>query len=154
VAKPKVKKAGPRRKPGRKAGLQEQLKQKRFVAEYLVDQNATQAAIRAGYSAKSAGTLGHRLYKKLDIREAIEKAIKERLTRAGLSVDRVLSQLESNYAGACVDRDWTAANKATELEGRHLGMFAKKFEVDVSMSLEQMIVEAGNQPPKPEEPKK
>lgn len=46
-------------------------KQTRFVAEYLVDLNATQAAIRAGYSAKTARQIGQRLLTKVDIAAAV-----------------------------------------------------------------------------------
>lgn len=48
-------------------------KQARFVDEYLVDLNATQAAIRAGYSAKTAGQIGEQNLKKLEIQKAIRE---------------------------------------------------------------------------------
>ena len=48
-------------------------KQERFVEEYLVDLNATQAAIRAGYSAKTAGWIGPQLLVKTHIAEAVAK---------------------------------------------------------------------------------
>ena len=49
-------------------------KQKRFVEEYLVDLNATQAAIRAGYSEQTAYSIGQRLLKKVEVQEAIQQA--------------------------------------------------------------------------------
>ena len=49
-------------------------KQARFVEEYLVDLNATQAAIRAGYSAKTAYSQGQRLLSHVEVRRAIQKA--------------------------------------------------------------------------------
>ena len=49
-------------------------KQRRFVDEYLVDLNATQAAIRAGYSAKTANEQGAQLLAKLSVREAVDAA--------------------------------------------------------------------------------
>lgn len=52
-------------------------KQKRFIDEYLVDFNATKAAIRAGYSAKTARQIGQQNLSKLDIREAIKSQFDE-----------------------------------------------------------------------------
>ncbi len=48
------------------------LKQQTFVEEYLVDLNATQAALRAGYSPKTAGAIGFNLLKKVEVQDAIE----------------------------------------------------------------------------------
>ena len=49
-------------------------KQKRFVEEYLIDLNATQAAIRAGYSPDTAKSIGSENLTKPDIRAAVDKA--------------------------------------------------------------------------------
>ncbi|NGP40968.1 terminase small subunit [Acinetobacter sp. GC2] len=49
-------------------------KQQRFVDEYLIDLNATQAAIRAGYSEKTADSIGLQLLRKTQVAEAIEEA--------------------------------------------------------------------------------
>lgn len=68
-------------------------KQKRFVEEYLIDLNATQAAIRAGYSVESAGDIGSENLKKPDIRAHVEKALAERSKRTGVNADRVLMEL-------------------------------------------------------------
>jgi phage terminase small subunit len=68
-------------------------KQQRFVDEYLIDLNATQAAIRAGYSPKTAGQIGDENLKKPQIAEAIEKAVSERSARTGITADRVLAEL-------------------------------------------------------------
>lgn len=68
-------------------------KQKRFVEEYLIDLNATQAAIRAGYSPNSAGDIGCENLKKPDIRACIDKAMAERSKRTGINADRVLMEL-------------------------------------------------------------
>lgn len=68
-------------------------KQQRFVEEYLVDLNATQAAIRAGYSAKNAGKIGPELLGKTRIQEAINTAMQERGKRTEITVDRVLAEL-------------------------------------------------------------
>ena len=68
-------------------------KQKRFVAEYLVDLNATQAAIRADYSEKTARSIGQRLLTNVDIQAAIQEAIAKRSERTEITQDRVLQEL-------------------------------------------------------------
>ena len=67
-------------------------KQRRFVDEYLVDLNATQAAIRAGYSKKTANKIGPELLGKTSISEAISKAQAERAERTKIDADYVLKQ--------------------------------------------------------------
>lgn len=69
------------------------LKQQRFVDEYLIDLNATQAAIRTGYSEKTAYAQGQRLLKNVEIQTAIEKANKTRSEKAGATAERVLEEL-------------------------------------------------------------
>lgn len=68
-------------------------RQERFVQEYLIDLNATQAAIRAGYSAKSAAEIGRQLLEKTGVAEAVARAKAERSARIGLTADRVLEEL-------------------------------------------------------------
>ena len=68
-------------------------KQKRFVEEYLIDLNATQAAIRAGYSPETAKQIGSENLSKLDISNAIAKAMAERSKRTGINADRVVIEL-------------------------------------------------------------
>jgi len=68
-------------------------KQKAFVEEYLVDLNATQAAIRAGYSKKTARSIGQENLTKPDIQAAIQKAQIERSERTEVTADMVLKEL-------------------------------------------------------------
>lgn len=68
-------------------------KQKRFVEEYLIDLNATQAAIRAGYSPDTAGSIGAENLKKPEIKSRIDQAMAERSRRTGINQDRVLQEL-------------------------------------------------------------
>lgn len=68
-------------------------KQQRFVDEYLIDLNATQAAIRAGYSPSTAKDIGCQNLAKLNISEAIDKALAARSRRTGITQDRVLREL-------------------------------------------------------------
>ena len=68
-------------------------KQKLFVEEYLIDLNATQAAIRAGYSPDTAKAIGSENLTKPDIRAQIDKAMAERSKRTGVNADRVVMEL-------------------------------------------------------------
>lgn len=68
-------------------------KQKRFVEEYVVDLNGTQAAIRAGFNAQTANVRGSQLLALDHVRAAIDEAIRERSIRAGITADRVLEEL-------------------------------------------------------------
>lgn len=68
-------------------------KQQQFVDEYLIDLNATQAAIRAGYSVNSARDIGCENLTKPNIQEAVAKAMAERSKRTGISQDRIVLEL-------------------------------------------------------------
>lgn len=68
-------------------------KQQRFVEEYLIDLNATQAAIRAGYSKDTAHSIGHENLNKPEIAEAITQAKQDRSERTQINADWVLSRL-------------------------------------------------------------
>lgn len=68
-------------------------KQKKFVEEYLLDLNATQACIRAGYSSKRASEIGYQLLQKTTVSEAISEALAERSRRTGINQDRVIQEL-------------------------------------------------------------
>ena len=68
-------------------------KQQRFVEEYLIDLNATQAAIRAGYSEKTAYSVGHENLKKPEIQKAIQEALQGRKERVQIDADYVLKRL-------------------------------------------------------------
>ena len=68
-------------------------KQATFCQEYLIDLNATQAAIRAGYSSKAARDIGCENLTKPNIRAAIDKAEAERSRRTGINQDRVIQEL-------------------------------------------------------------
>ncbi|MCM0760275.1 terminase small subunit [Sporomusa sphaeroides DSM 2875] len=70
---------------------------KRFVTEYLVDLNGTQAAIRAGYSPKTANEQAARLLANVSIQEAIQEAMKKREQRTEITADRVLKEIFSIF---------------------------------------------------------
>ncbi len=68
-------------------------KQRQFVREYLIDLNATQAAIRAGYSKRTAQEQGSRLLSNVMVSGAIEEAMGRRADRTDITADRVLEEL-------------------------------------------------------------
>lgn len=68
-------------------------KQQCFVDEYLIDLNATQAAIRAGYSAKTADQQGSRMLANVKVKQAIAERMAERSRRTGVNQDRVVIEL-------------------------------------------------------------
>lgn len=68
-------------------------KQTLFILEYLKDLNATQAAIRAGYSKKTAGQIGDENLKKPQIKAEIDKAMKERIEKTKIDANWVLERL-------------------------------------------------------------
>lgn len=68
-------------------------KQQAFVQEYLADLNATQAAIRAGYSSRTAHAQGHRLLRHAEIQAAITEAQQQRQRRTTVTADRVVQEL-------------------------------------------------------------
>ncbi len=68
-------------------------KQRRFAAEYLIDLNGTQAAIRAGYSARTANEQASRMLANVSIQQAISEAMAERSKRTGVNQDRIVQEL-------------------------------------------------------------
>lgn len=106
-------------------------KQQRFIEEYLVDLNATQAAVRAGYSEKTAEAIGHENLRKPQIQEKVSAAIRERAERTGITQERVVEELgkvafqEASDASSS-ELKYSSKLKALELLGKHLGMFEGK----------------------------
>lgn len=128
-------------------------KQAAFVREYLVDLNATQAAIRAGYGERTAYSVGQRLLKNVEIQRAVAVAQAQRARRVEVTQDYVLANLveiveRTMQRAPVLDRKgeqftdeagravWTfdakGANRALELLGKHLGIFADKVKAEVS----------------------
>ena len=116
-------------------------KQAAFVDEYLIDLNATQAAIRAGYSAKTAEWIGPQLLGKSHVSAAIAKRMEDRSKRTEITQDRVLTDIElikqdamrkaydKNGNEAMINH--TSALKACELQGRHLQMWNDKMALTI-----------------------
>ena len=104
-------------------------KQQAFVTEYLVDLNATQAAIRAGYSAKTAEVIAHENLRKPQIAAAIQQAMDQRARRTEITADLVLERINRIAEVAENSAEFANALKANELLGKHLKLFTDKQEV-------------------------
>lgn len=133
-------------------------KQKRFVDEYLIDLNATQAAIRAGYSQKTAYAIGEENLRKPEIRTALKERIDQ--IRSGRIADtqEIMEYLTSVMRGESVGEELVNEFigdgcsqptkvqkapsekdklKAAELLGKRYGMFKDKVEVDGNIKAEK-----------------
>jgi phage terminase small subunit len=119
-------------------------RQQRFVEEYLVDLNATQAAIRAGYSARTAGQFASRLLKDVKIAAAIAELRAKRSEKVEANEAWILARLTENANRAMMAvpvlndegketgvyrYEGTVANRALELLGKHRGMFIERREI-------------------------
>lgn len=100
-------------------------KQEKFCQEYLVDLNATQAAIRSGYSQGSAASIGHENLRKPEIHRRLMALLVQRRDQVLVTREYVLQRLKM-LAEACMEEErWnpTAALKALELLGKSDGVF-------------------------------
>lgn len=104
-------------------------KMQAFVDEFLVDLNQTQAAIRCGYSAKSAPYSARMLLAKPHVRDAITAAMNERAARTKIQADVVLEAIVRNALKAEAKGDHAAATRGWELVGKHLRLFTDKVEL-------------------------
>jgi phage terminase small subunit len=138
-------------------------KQRAFVDEYLIDLNATQAAIRAGYSPKRADAMGYENLRKPEIQAAVSAAKAKRAERLELTAEYVVAALHDveqrcRQAVEVLDKDgnptgeWrfdaSGANKALELIGRHIGMFRDR--VEHTGNVFGLVINAG--PPEKKDP--
>lgn len=129
-------------------------KQQRFVDEYLIDLNATQAAIRAGYSEKTAKQMGSENLSKPDVAAAIAERQQVRAEAAELNEQWIIERLRQNVERAMQaepvrDREGNetgeyvyagnVANKALELIGKHRGMFVERSETKHSGKVEVLV---------------
>ncbi len=129
-------------------------KQQLFVGEYLIDLNATRAAIRAGYSEKTAQAIGAENLTKPIIAEAIATALEARAERTEVTQDRVLEELALIGFAEMPDEPvlkW--ADKLTALDklAKHLGMFIERHQhngqvavTTPAMSDEELLERATN----------
>ena len=132
------------------------VKQKRFCDEYLIDLNATQAAIRAGYSPKTAAASAARLLRNVKVQEYIAQRMAEKESELIADQDEVLRYLTSVLRGKSraqeivvegIGEGWSEARtmekapsekerlKAAELLGKRYALFTDKVDMDADMDL-------------------
>lgn len=99
-----------------------------FVREYLVDKIITQAAIRAGYSPRTAYKSGSEAFARPLVQAAIRKALKEQERRTLITADDNLVRIDRLADRAEREGDLGAAIRASELIGKHFRSFAEKVE--------------------------
>ncbi len=116
-------------------------KQTRFVEEYLADLNATQAAIRAGYSAKTANEQGSQLLAKLSVRQAVAEAQAIRSKRTAITQDEVIQGLKKEATLEGEGSSHSARVSAWAHLGKHLGMFTDNLNLggEVTVAHEQAL---------------
>ena len=103
-------------------------RQNRFVQEYIIDLNGTQAAIRAGYSPKTAREQASRLLSNVMVSEAIELAQKERQKRTLVTQDDVIRGLLTEAEWQGEGSSHSARVSAWAHLGKHLNMFTDKID--------------------------
>ena len=117
-------------------------KQQRFVEEYLVDLNATQAAIRAGYSERTAYSIGIENLKKPVIAVAVEAAMDDLAARTAVTQESVVAMLQESRDDAREAGQHSAAIKAAELLGKITGHFTDKVHITGDVSLVDILTGA------------
>ena len=134
-------------------------KQKRFCEEYLIDLNATQAAIRAGYSEKTAYTIGQKLTKKSEVKAYIEEKLETLKNERTADTQEIMEYLTSVMRGTSESEEIVLKSvgkgsqkiekvhkkpsekdklKAAELLGKRFGMFKERVEVDGEIRSEKL----------------
>lgn len=112
-------------------------KQARFVEEYLLDLNAAAAARRAGYSEKNADSIAAQLLSKTKVFEAVQSAVAARSAKTEITAEYVLENLK-RLSERCMSKEEfapSAAARALELLGKHLGLFSDRVELSGSLSV-------------------
>ena len=113
-------------------------KRARFVAEYLIDRNATQAAIRAGYSAKTAYSQGQRLLRYDEVQEAVACGEAEIAASLAITVEGVAAQLDEDRALALANNQAGAAVSASMGKAKLAGLLVDRQDVTGTVSVERI----------------
>ncbi len=115
-------------------------KQVRFIQEYPIDFNATRAAIRAGYSPKRADAIGYDVLRNTEVQAAIKESLKKTASKAEDEIQWVLDGLKNIAVLGVKEQDYSAANRALELRGKHYGMFIDRVqEIDPAIATQVII---------------
>jgi len=104
-------------------------KQRRFCEEFLVDLNATQAVVRAGYNTKYPNRIAFQLMENPAIRIAIDALRMERDKNTDVTKDFVLQKMVKLLRAAEEAGNLNAALRAVELLAKHKGMFVERTEI-------------------------
>ena len=110
-------------------------KQERFVEEFLVDACATQAAIRAGYSAKTANRIASELLGKPGVQEALAKGRAVLSEKTQITAEWVLERLRHEATLTGEESTHSARVSALGLLGKHLGMFTDRVKLEGEVSV-------------------
>lgn len=113
-------------------------KQEMFCKEYLVDLNATQAAIRAGYSEKTARVIGGENLLKPAISSYIQTLMAERSESTGITAEWVLNGIKDLTVTLLASEEPKAAYKGFELAGKHLALFTEKVELEGNVQVTEI----------------
>ena len=100
----------------------------RFVDEYLVDLNGTQAAIRAGYSEKTAAQQASRLLRNVKVQQAITTSQKQLAEKGAWDVERLVDEAETDLMAARAGTQVSSASGALEIRGRVTGLLNEKHQ--------------------------
>ena len=116
-------------------------KERIFADEYIKTTNATQSAIKAGYSEKTARSKGSQLLTKVNVRKYIDEVMHERSKNTIATADEVLEYLTSVVRGEEKDAfglDVSIADrtKAAELLGKRYMLFADKVKLDAEIEID------------------
>lgn len=101
-------------------------RQARFVSEYLKDQNATQAAIRAGYSPGTAKQQGSRLLTNADVAKAVNQKLRRVAAKAEITVESLAREFEEARQLALKEKQASAAVAATTGKGKLAGLLVER----------------------------
>jgi phage terminase small subunit len=113
-------------------------KQQRFVEEYLIDLNATQAAIRAGYSPRTAYAIGSENLAKPEIKAALQAGQAAVTTKAKITRDYLIEQANDIMLKAKANGAWAAARSANELLAKLTGHLVERRDLRVIRSFEDL----------------
>lgn len=125
----KKKAARPKKKKAKAASNALNPKQQQFVNEYVVDHNAKQAAIRAGYSPRSAEVTGSRLLSNDKVAAQIKRMQAKAAERAIVTVQDIADQLDDDRKFARENKSSSAAVQATMGKAKVLGLIIDKHVV-------------------------
>lgn len=99
-------------------------KTKAIAAEYLLNGlDKTKALISAGYSRLYAERKGKRLFDNVQVIAEIERMRAKTELKTGITIDKVLTDLENSRLGAIAKGDYSSGIRASELQGKQIGMF-------------------------------